>query len=164
MYEPYVQDTAKWVAYYAQSVHANKPANMPDAQTSGAPNAGSLSENGSMSVIRVEPKGPLPPVPHGGSSVALNSVTQSQASLQQAKFNAMRDKINNGQLTGKRGIAGRVSNMKRPSLKAVTKKGRPSKSANGGKSKKQLFGTPQDIFKAASKKTKKGNGKGSKKK
>lgn len=149
MYEPYVQDTAKWVTYYAQSVHSKQAKTLPDAETSAPPNAGSLSEIGSMTVTRVEPKGPLPPVPQSGSSLSVKNVTPTQTAIHQATFDAMREKIENPSA----GTRGRGRRGSRGTSRKTPQKRSTSTSAKVGKSKKQpkkqLYGTPQDIFKSA---------------
>lgn len=166
MYEPYVQNTDKWIAYYAQGIHSKQKGKMGDAETTAPPNAGSLSELGNMSVTRVEPKGRAPPVPKAGGSVPLISVTPSESSVQQATFDAMRTTLENPYANSSaRGRAGGNRRGKHTqkngakSRRAATSSKKPSKK----KSKKQLFGTPQDIFKTTTGK-KRQSGAASKKK
>lgn len=152
MYEPYVQNTDKWIAYYAQGIRSKQRDKLPDAETSAPPNAGSLSELGHMSVTRVEPKGPLPVIPKAGATVPLIAVTPSESSVQQATFDAMRTAVStpyvNSSGRGRAGGTGRGRGTRKQSAKSQ-RPSTASKKQSKKRSKKQLFGTPQDIFKSA---------------
>lgn len=162
--EPYVQNTTDWVSYYTNGIKRRNGNNLQvsDADTSTAPNGGSMSEIGSMSVSQVEAKAPLPPVPSAGAMAALKNVTSSQAAIQQATFEAMRARIdsNGKSVTKAGGGSGRGRKAKKRVSDDKVKKG--SKSTQGRKDK-TLMGTPRDIFQAARSRGR-GGGRGSKKK
>lgn len=149
----YVQDVRKWVDYYSSGIHSphSKKNSVPDGETSGTPNAGTISEIGPMSVAQVEPKLPLPPVPTAAGSAAFRTVTPSETAVQQATFDAMRTKIDNAAAN----ITHPVNRKKRPTPQGRGRGRGRGKSAAGNSSrstgKNQLFGTPHDIFRTVNK-------------
>lgn len=93
--EPYVQDVKEWVAHYSQGIRTSgsQKKRETDAENVAPPNAGSLSETGTMSVTRVEPKGRLPQVPNVSAPVPIACLSESQTSVQQATLDALRMQI-----------------------------------------------------------------------
>ena len=169
MLTPYIQDVGMWVDYYSKGIRSRSNHYTSDAETTAPPNNGSLSENASMSVSAVEPKGPLPEVPSTGPSASLRTVTSFEAAVQQATLNAMRAKIASGNVRtprvggsarargrgrggggvkGRKNTGGRVKNPPYTSGMTFSNKA-SSRSGGKGRGKQKgsmLSGTPQDIF------------------
>ena len=155
MLPPYVQDVNKWVNYY-KNLKGNK-GNASSPKERGVinvSNSSGLAQQGTMSVLKVEPKGPAPPVPSTGPSAALNNVTSSEGSLQQSIYDAKREQIQQTKSAGGSHSMKRKPSKKKSAAAAPAKKGnskiaksKKASTTRNGK-KKLLFGTPADIFKA----------------
>ena len=78
MFTPYVQDVYKWVDHYKKNgknivaLKANEETTNVTGITYG------LAQKSDMSVSKVEPRGPPPPVPSTGAPIALRTVSTSQ--------------------------------------------------------------------------------------
>lgn len=155
----YVQNVNRWIDHYKQK-SATTVAN--DGFIDGG-NTG-LAHEAHMSVTQVEAKAPAPRVPSaGGAAAALRPVASSDASVQQASYDAQREHIEHPEAASSRkrqsnGNTGKHSKQKKGSKGGV-------KGKRGRKQKKDpvfgessLIGTPADIFKSkTSKKRKKKN-------
>lgn len=165
--EPYVQDVKEWVAYYSRGINnSGKTSKQTDADNVAPPNAGSLSETGQMTVTRVEPKGPLPPVPSASAPLPLACLSESETFVQQATLDAKRMQM--GQRSYKtRGGSKNTGTKSKRSAPTAARGGNGStqgkrrgpqtnttsrQSKTKTKPKKELFGTPHDIFKSLGKK------------
>ena len=163
MLPPYVQDVTQWVNYYRKHAGNKLNASAPNQESAlnNVKNSSGLAQTGSMSVLKVEPRGPAPPVPSTGPSAALKTTTASEASLQQAIYDAKRAQIQQSKAAAEAG-GSRLMKKQTKTPKAVSK-GKSSKSQKGtgpkvtvkrtSKKKKDLFGSPADIFKFKTKKT-----------
>ena len=156
MLTPYVQDVSKWINYYNRHGTSNVNVAKPTENQHVAENTG-MAQESTMSVNKVEPRGPPPPAPHTGPSASLQNVTPSHESVVQAAYTAKRVQIENNQLKGRKsGKNGKTKKKKK-------KIGKGGGGGGGGvhkllkknTKKKYLFGTPGDIFKSKNNKKKK---------
>ena len=130
MLPPYVQDVTQWVNYYRKHAGNKLNASAPnqDSALNNVKNSSGLAQEGSMSVLKVEPRGPAPPVPSTGPSAALNTITTSEASLQQAIYDAKRAQIQQSKAAA---AAGGSRVMKNKTNTQSVSKGKSSKSKKG---------------------------------
>jgi len=142
----YVPNIDRWVNHYtAKSGGHVKLVADPKVMSVGT-NVGLATES-YMSVSKVEPTRPLPPVPMTGTTSALRTVAPSEGTLQRAMFDAKRSKLEEQKA---------MANAAAPDYRKSSKKGKKNNKnkQNFRKSptlkKKHLFGTPGDIFKTKS--------------
>ena len=145
MHTPHVQDIGMWVNHYTKGIHSTGNTRVSDSDISSAPNVGSMSTNGDMSVSQVEPKGPLPPVPSAGLPALTNKPSPSEVAVRQASYDVMRMKLQapasaRSKRQGKKQSSGGVRKAKASTATKRTAKGVGKKRPN------ILRGTPQDIF------------------
>ena len=157
MYTPYVQDVSKWLNHFKSKQSFNDMLVANHDTSSATSTTQGLAQESDMFVTKVEPRGPRPPVPSTGIPVALRTVSSSQASVQEAMFDAKRAQIGMAQVT-----AAKSSNrtIRKPKSKPGTNsKKKQNKTKVKGKATpkrrrkpKDLFGTPGDIFNSKVKK------------
>lgn len=163
----YVQNVNRWIDHYKKKTSvdsAPSPAN--DALLSSSTTG--LAHEASMHVRQVEAKAPAPRVPSaGGAAVALRPVASSDASVQQASYDAQREHIENPGIASSakrrpRGKTGKQSGKKKGQKGGGGKQKQGSKGKGGRKhkndsvfGKSSLIGTPADIFRSKSSKKKK---------
>lgn len=138
----YVPNINRWINHYTDKSGSNVNLVADAKSISNGDNVGLATES-FMTVSKVEPTAPLPPVPSTNSTSALRNFTLAESALQQAVFAAKRSEIEREKTMPNTGGAAHIS-------KAVKVK-RKQNSTNGRKvpkiKKKDLFGTPGDIFK-----------------
>ena len=159
MMSPYVQNVTKWINHYSPKTTADTTVS-PNSDNLFSGNSIGLAQQGHMNVSQVEQKAPAPPVPSTGPSTALRTMSTSQATIQQAVFDAKRDEIEKDEAGGKlqKYTAANGMKTKKNPTKSKGKKGKPKNSKTKkdivfGKS--ALLGTPADIFKSRTLKKKK---------
>ena len=115
MYTPYVQDVSKWLNHFKSKTSFNDML-VANHDTSSATNTNQgLAQESDMFVTKVEPRGARPPVPSTGIPIALRTVSSSEASVQEAMFDANRDQIDMTQAT-----AANPANSKNPKPRKQT--------------------------------------------
>jgi len=138
----YIPNINSWINHFTRKSHDKVQLLAdPNAIDTGNGNVGLAMEN-FMPMSQVEPQRPSPVVPTTGTT-ALRTIAPSEGTLQQAMLDAKRTQIENRH---------EMANTYAPDYRKSTK----SKGKNKGKgeagrkrklTKKELFGTPGDIFK-----------------
>ena len=158
MNTPYVQDVNKWVDHYKSkhSYNAMLKRNSDNFDNFATSTTKGVAQESNMFVSKVEPRGPMPQVPSTATPAALRTVSTSQGALQQALYDAKREQIEMKQtnsLTGGRkaynlGVkrSTSTSTKGKPKAKKDTKVKKVQGKGSRNK-KRELFGTPGDIFK-----------------
>lgn len=157
MYPIYVQNVSRWIKHYDPDTAPDTSVPPPSDSVFSTDNAG-IAHEGHMNVSQVEAKGPPPPVPSVGVPAAFRTISSSQATVQQAVFDAKREEIEQSEskigpqrkiTSHSRGGGGGAGSQKRKAGNGAKKsnvKKKHLKQNDFGES--ALLGTPGDIFKS----------------
>lgn len=145
-FTPYVQNVSKWIQHYNPAGNADPHVSVPNDNPNSGETTG-LAQEGQMAVSQVESSAPPMKVPHTSPNAALRTVSSSQATVQQAAFDAKRDEILSSESAA---LTAAGSKKKKSGNKSQISKGRKVQKTKrvNNKSSSLLLGTPADIFKS----------------